>query len=314
MPVRLTLQFQPALLLRGDFMFQFRKPFSQLRDFVFKPQHVGRHLFDIGPEFFDGGLFSGNVHEQHVELVPRQLRIKVLEFLRNLFVTARLAGLALQRADLPFHFADEVGHAQKILLGVFQFAERFAFLALELGDARRLLENHPAVFRFAGENLGNVALGQNAVARAPDAGAHEQLLDVLEPARDLVEKIFTVAVAENPARERHLVVGHFDPRRAEAFLAHAAEHERHFAHAHRFASVCAVEDDIGHLAAAQRLGRLLAEHPADGIGDIGFAAAVGADDGGDTGLKVQCGLVRKGLEAKNGQIFEIHALESRQAG
>ena len=127
----------------------------------------------------------------------------------------------------------------------------------------------------------------------------------------LVEKIFAVAVAENPARERDFVVGDLDARRAQIFLAHAAERERHLAHAHRFAAVRAVENHVGHFAAAQRLGRLLAEHPADGIGDIGFAAAVGADDGGDTGLKIQRGLVREGLKAENRQIFEIHALELR---
>ena len=127
-PVNLALQFQSALLLRGDFMFQFRKPFAQLRDFIFKTQHVGGTLFDFVPQFFDGGLLFGNFRLQHVELMPRQLRVEMLQLLRNLFVAARLAGLALQRTDLPLHFADQVGDAQKILLGVFQFAERFLFL------------------------------------------------------------------------------------------------------------------------------------------------------------------------------------------
>ena len=41
----------------------------------------------------------------------------------------------------------------------------------------------------------------------------------------------------------------------------------------------AVEDDVGHLAAAQALGALLAEHPADGVDDVALARAVGPDDG-----------------------------------
>ena len=89
-------------------------------------------------------------------------------------------------------------------------------------------------------------------------------------------------------------------------LIHVAERHRHLGHAHRFAPVGAGENHVGHFAAAQRLGRLFAEHPADGIGDIGFAAAVGADDGGDAGLKIQRGFVREGLKAKNRQILEIH--------
>src|ERR1017187_9279488 len=68
------------------------------------------------------------------------------------------------------------------------------------------IKNHPAIFRFAGKNLRDVALRQNAVARAPDARAHEQLLDVLQPARGAIEKIFAAAISENPARQRHLVI------------------------------------------------------------------------------------------------------------
>ena len=96
-----------------------------------------------------------------------------------------------------------------------------------------------------------------------------------------------------------LVVSHLDARRAQVVFVHVAERQRHFGHAHRLASVGAVENHVGHFAAAQSLGRLLAEHPADGIGDVGFAAAVGADDGGDTGLEIQRGFVREGLKPQN---------------
>ena len=308
-PVHFALQFQPALLLRGCLVLQFRKPPAELGDFIFKTQDVGGPVFNFVPQFFDGGLLPGNLRLQHVELMPRELRVEMLQLGLNLLVPARLAGLALERPDLPLHFADEIGHAQKILLRVFQLAKRFLFLALEFCDARGLLEDNPAVFRFAGKNLCDVALREDAVARPPDTRAHEQLLDVFEPARRAVEKIFAVAIAENPARERDFVVGDLDARRAQVFPAHAAERERHFAHAHRFAAVRAVENHVCHFAAAQRLGRLLAEHPADGIGDIGLAAAIGADDGGDTGLEVQRGFVREGLKAEKRQIFEIHALE-----
>ena len=79
-PVRFALQFQSALLHRGDFVLQFRKPFAQLRDFIFKTQHVGGTLFNFVPQFFDGGLLLGNLRLQHVELMPRELRVEMLEF------------------------------------------------------------------------------------------------------------------------------------------------------------------------------------------------------------------------------------------
>jgi hypothetical protein len=73
--------------------------------------------------------------------MARQLRVQMLEFEHQLLVTAGLAGLALERADLAFDFADQVGHAQQILLGGFQLAQRLLFLRLEFGDARRLFKN-----------------------------------------------------------------------------------------------------------------------------------------------------------------------------
>ena len=36
------------------------------------------------------------------------------------------------------------------------------------------------------------------------------------------------------------------------------------------------EDDVLHLAAAQRLGALLADHPGEGVDDVGLAGAVRA--------------------------------------
>ena len=111
--------------------------------------------------------------------MARELGVEMLKFGGKLLVAARLAGLALERADLAFHLADEVGDAQQVLLGVFEFAQRLALLRLVLGDPGGLFKDHTPVFGLAGEDLGDVALRHDAVAGAADAGAHEQLLDVL---------------------------------------------------------------------------------------------------------------------------------------
>jgi hypothetical protein len=59
------------------------------------------------------------------------------------------------------------------------------------------------------------------------------------------------------------------------------EGERDLSHAQRLAVAGAGEDNVLHLDAAEALGGLLAEHPGDGVSDIGLAAAVGADDNRD---------------------------------
>ncbi len=69
-------------------------------------------------------------------------------------------------------------------------------------------------------------------------------------------------------------------------------------HTDGFTIPSAGEDDIFHTAAAEALGRLFAEDPADGVGQVGLAAAVGADDGSDAGaVEPHLGAVDEGFES-----------------
>jgi hypothetical protein len=67
------------------------------------------------------------------------------------------------------------------------------------------------------------------------------------------------------------------------------------------AAARAGEDDVLHLAAAQRFRPLLAQHPGDGVDDVGFSGAVGADDDRNPWLEVQGGLLGERLEPAEGQ-------------
>ena len=66
----------------------------------------------------------------------------------------------------------------------------------------------------------------------------------------------------------------------------------------------AVEDDVGHLLAAQRLDALLAQHPFDGVDDVALAGAVGSHHDRDAGRELEPGFVGKALEADEFQGFE----------
>ena len=59
----------------------------------------------------------------------------------------------------------------------------------------------------------------------------------------------------------------------------------------------AVEDDLFHIRPAQLLGAGLAHDPLQGLDDVGFAAAVGADNPGYPGFDMEIGRVDKALEA-----------------
>ncbi len=123
----------------------------------------------------------------------------------------------------------------------------------------------------------------------------------LQPADGLVQQVIRVAIAENAPGHAHFVP--VDPE----FLRAIGEGERDFGEAERLAGIGAAENNVGHFAAAQRFGGLLAQHPADGIEHVGFAATVRADDGGDAFVKFESGFIGKRLEAEKFERFEMHA-------
>ena len=201
--------------------FEFREARAQLQYFVFRAQDARRGFLHFVAQLFRSAGALQNFRHQNIELVSRQLRFQMTQLVRDLFVATRLAGLTLEGANLPLHFANQILDAQKILLGVFQFAQRFLFLRLELGDARRFLKHEPPVIRFAGKNLRDVSLGHDRVARLAHTSSHEELLNVLQPAHGLVDKILAPAITKNSARDRYFVVSQLDSRGPKMFFVHA---------------------------------------------------------------------------------------------
>ena len=205
--------------------------------------------------------------------------IKCPQILHESLVAPGFAGLTLERSDLAFDLFDDVLHSNEIHLGVFELPQGLFFLSLVFRDAGGLLEDRPAVLRSAAEDLVDLPLLHDRVGAAADTGIHEELVNVLEPAGCLVEKIFALAVAIDAARDPDLV-----PIRPE-FLFALRKCHRHLRHAQSRAAVGATENDVRHFPATQGFCGLLAEHPPDGIQHIRLAAAVRADDGGDPTMK-----------------------------
>src|SRR5438270_1596818 len=76
--------------------------------------------------------------------------------------------------------------------------------------------------------------------------------------------------------------------------------QRNLRHPCRLAIARSRKDDVFHPRAAQSLRRLLAEHPRDGVGDIGFSTAVRPDDGRHAiPMELEFGAVAERLEPQN---------------
>src|SRR5205807_735888 len=69
------------------------------------------------------------------------------------------------------------------------------------------------------------------------------------------------------------------------------------------------KNHVFHARATQGLGGLLAQNPGDSVGDVGFAATIGTNDGRDPiTVEFQLGAVAEGLEAENLQLFQFEQL------
>src|ERR1044071_4323931 len=87
------------------------------------------------------------------------------------------------------------------------------------------------------------------------------------------------------------------------------QRERYFSHSRGLAVARAGKDHIFHAHAAQTLGRLLAQHPGNGVRDIGFPAPVGAHHGGNAfARKLQFRAITEGLESKDLQLLKFKQL------
>ena len=224
--------------------------------------------------------------------------------------TAGFGDLAFQGVHAALLLGEDVGDAEEVCLGVFEFAEGVFFLAFELGDAGGFFEDGAAFLGLGGEDLIDLTLRHDGVGGAADAGVHEEVVEIAEAAEGAVEAVFGTAIAEDAAGDGDFVEIDF-----EGLLA-IGHGECDFCHAEGFAFLGAVENDVCHFTAAECFGGSFSKNPANGVDDVGLAAAVGADDSGDAFGEFEYGLIGEGFETLDFEGLEIHErvrpeLESR---
>ena len=218
-------------------------------------------------------------------------------------------GLAAERAELAADLTGEVVDPGEVGLHRLELAERLLLALAVLEDAGGLLDEAAALLGGRAQHGVELALADDDVHLAADAGVGQQLLDVEQPAGGAVDGVLGAAVAEHRPRDRDL--GVVDRQRAVGVVDGQAD----LGAAQRRPAGGAGEDDVLHLAAAQALGALLPHHPGEGVDDVGLARAVGADDAGDARLEAQRGRRGEGLEALQGQALEVHErVGSRRSG
>ena len=113
-------------------------------------------------------------------------------------------GLALERAELAAHLAQEVAEPGEVALGGGEAALGLLLALAVLQDPGGLLDDQAALLGPGVEHGVDLALADDHVLLAADARVGEQLLDVEQPARHAVDGVLAVAGAEQRAGDRDL--------------------------------------------------------------------------------------------------------------
>ncbi|KZX19958.1 hypothetical protein ACH61_02939 [Rathayibacter tanaceti] len=213
-------------------------------------------------------------------------------------------GLAPERLELAPDLAGEIGEAGEVGLHRLELAEGLLFAAAVLEDARRLLDEAAPLLRGRAQHRIELPLPDDHVHLATETGVAQELLNVEQPAAATVDRVLTASVAEQRAGDRHL--GVLDREGPVGVV----DREGDLRPAERTAGGGAREDDILHLAAAERLGALLPHHPGQRVDDVALARAVGPDDAGDARLEGERGRLSEGLEPLEGQALQVHPAAS----
>ena len=129
------------------------------------------------------------------ELVRGVVELEVLELVAVRDEALGLRGLALERAEVALDLRDDVADAQQVLPRELHLALGLLLAALVLRDAGGLFDEQAAIFGLRADDQADPALLDDRVGLGADAGAEEELGDVLQADRRLVDQVLAVAAA-----------------------------------------------------------------------------------------------------------------------
>ena len=135
-------------------------------------------------------------------VLPREQHfLPAAQLIAQALIPPRLRRLASQRAALLLDFEDDVVDAREVLLRGFELQFGGAAARLVLRDARRLLDQSTPIGWTRTEDHPDLALLDDGVGFRAEAGVHQQIVDVAQPAHVTVDEVFALAGAIQAARD-----------------------------------------------------------------------------------------------------------------
>ncbi len=217
-------------------------------------------------------------------------------------IAHRLAGLLLQRLELALQGDDDVVKPGEIGFGGPEAQLGLMPARMQAGDSGGLFQEPAAIGRLGVDEGADAPLAHHRGRMGAGGGIGEEQLHIAG-ARFLAVHLIGGAGATIDA-PAHLELLEFVEHRRHLAVG-IVEHDLDLGDIARGAPRIAGEDDVVHLPAAHTFGRGLAHHPAQRFHQIGFAAAIGADDAGQPRIDHELGGIDEGFEAGEAELGEL---------
>ena len=217
-------------------------------------------------------------------------RVEPADLAGQLLVAARLARLALQALDLRLELAQDVVEAREVVIRRPEAQLGLVPAAVQAGDARRVLQDAPALLGLGVDDLANLALAHQRRRARAGGGVLEQDAHVAGAHLLAVEAVGRAGLALDAAGHVERL-GAVELRRRLAIL--VVDEDRHLGGVAPRTIAGAGEDHVVHGRRAHALVRGLAHHPAQRLQQVGLAAAIWADDARQTLLDQEARWARR---------------------
>ncbi len=235
---------------------------------------------------------------QRLQLGPHQAFL----FL-ELLVLLRRSSLAFKMLQLTPQLFPQIFQSFQVFPGAAHAVLGFFTALLVFGDARRLFDIHPQLFRLGLNQTGDHALFDDGVAAGPQAGAQEDVGDVFTATLGAVEEIVGLTVPGDLTLDADFVKAGVFPHQGVVAV---IEYQLHRRLGGGLAGIGTVEDNIRHGLAPQVLGGAFPHHPAYRIDHVGLTTTVRADNRAQIVGKRDGGRVHKRFESGELDRFQAH--------
>ena len=211
-------------------------------------------------------------------------------------VTRGLLGLRLQSRELLLEQQPALLRPRQVGFRRPQPHLRLGPARMQPGDPGRFLQHAAAFFRVGVHQGADPALAYHRRGSRPAGEVRKQGLHVARPRFTPIDAVGATGAALDAPH--HLNLGLSGKGRRQAALV-VLDGDGHFGQVAAGPGAGAGEDHVVHLAAAQAAGVGLAHRPAQRLGHVAFAAAVGPDDAGQAGQDLDRGGVGEALEPRD---------------